>query len=82
MIEITLYARRYRTMKHEGPRGCFPGSERSGHPCLNPVLNSAAFEGSMNPPVHTGGFAHPMFLNVSAVASGQSRKSQLIPREN
>lgn len=49
MIEITSYARRYRTMRDEGPRECFPGSECSGHRCLNPALNCAGFEGGYEP---------------------------------
>ena len=49
MIEITSYARRYRTMRDEGPREFFPGSERSRHRRLNPALNSAGFEGCNEP---------------------------------
>jgi hypothetical protein len=49
MIEITSYARRYRTMRDEGPRGFVLGSERSRHRRLNPALNSVGFEGCNEP---------------------------------
>jgi hypothetical protein len=49
MIEITSYTRRYRTMRDEGPRECFPGSECSGHRRLNPALNCAGFERGYEP---------------------------------
>src|ERR1019366_2707885 len=81
MIEITSYARRYRTMRDEGPRECFPGSECSGHRCLNPALNSAGFEGYEPAGSHRRGCSSNVFLRVRRSVPANAENATHTTRE-